>query len=151
MTRYRYGVTEDYEYNATHKRHRLTLWSGTFRDVPEGSALSTPTGYMITPYYGDKIRVECPSPRDDGNFWEVDKALSRALAREHVARLEGHADTWDRQADRLTRGLLDPGTSYARDAELAADSRREARRIRERADALRAELDAERAAEGSAA
>jgi hypothetical protein len=76
-----YGVMEDYDYNQTHKRERLTIWSGPFASVLEGEAYSLPKGdgYMITTYHGDKIRVECPTPRTDENYQKVDKAISDAL------------------------------------------------------------------------
>ena len=142
----RYGVTEDYDYNDTHKRHRLILWSGPFRDVCEGSALSVRGGYMVTPYYGEKFRVTCPSPRDGSNFREVDAALDRALRAAEAAALDRTAEAWRRQADRLAREALDPLNSRDRDADLIADSWAESRRRRERAAEIRAELDAEEVA-----
>lgn len=77
----RYGVTTDYDYNQTHKRERLRLWSGTFFDQFEATALSLPNGagYMLTVYAGQKIRVSCPAPRTDANYQQVDTALSEAL------------------------------------------------------------------------
>jgi hypothetical protein len=76
-----FGVIEDYDYNQTHKRHRLTLWSGPFASVREGEAYSLPNnnGYMVTLEYGDKVRVTCPAPRDGHNWLEVDRALNDAL------------------------------------------------------------------------
>jgi hypothetical protein len=76
-----FGVMEDYDYNQTHKRERLTVWSGPFASVLEAAALSLPkgNGYMLTTYHGEKIRVECPTPRTDENYQEIDKAISDAL------------------------------------------------------------------------
>lgn len=140
----RYGITEDHDYNATHKRHRLNLWSGTFYDVHEGHALSTTTGYMVTPTYGDKFRVDCPSPRTDENYREVDAAISRALTLAEADALDRHAATWARQAERLERDALDPLSDYRDDdAELAEASWREARKRHELAATLRATVDAE--------
>jgi hypothetical protein len=75
------GVTTDYDYTATHKRERLSLWSGPFSSVREGEAYSLPRGdgYMITLEYGGKIRVTCPAPRTDENYLEIDEALRVAV------------------------------------------------------------------------
>lgn len=83
----RYGIIEDYDYNLTHKRNKLTIWSGGFMSDREGVAYSLPKndGYMITLEYGDKVRVECPVPRTSDNYNEVDKAINVAL---NKARLE---------------------------------------------------------------
>lgn len=77
----RYGIAIDYDYSATHKRQRLTVWSGPFASVWEADALSLPKndGYMLTTYTGNKVRVTCPAPRDDENYREVDRAISDAL------------------------------------------------------------------------
>lgn len=76
-----YGIIEDYDYNQTHKRHRLTLWSGMFASVREGEAYSLPNGkgYMVRLEYGEKVRVSCPSPRNSENYMHVDEAINRAL------------------------------------------------------------------------
>lgn len=76
-----YGIIEDYDYNETHKRHRLSLWSGPFASVREGEAYSLPkgNGYMVNLGYGDKVRVTCPSPRTSENWIEVDEAINKAL------------------------------------------------------------------------
>lgn len=76
-----YGLIEDYDYNATHKRKRFTIWSGPFASVREGEAYSLPKGdgYMVTLEYGDKVRVECPVERTDANYVEQDKAFNDAL------------------------------------------------------------------------
>lgn len=86
MTRY-YGVTTDYDYNETHKRERLDVWSGPFMSEWEGSALSLPKGdgYMVTLYGGKKVRVSCPTPRTDENYLEVDAAINAALREHHEA------------------------------------------------------------------
>lgn len=136
----RYGVTEDYEYNATHKRHRLEAWSGAFRDLFEGHALSVKDGYVVTPYYGDPIRVTCPSPRDDRNFHEVDAAISRALtlrlADDHAA----SARRWGRQAESLRDAEhQSPSDTADRDRELCRHSEDEALRCRDLALDARAE------------
>lgn len=75
----KFGVATDYEYNKTHKRDRITVWSGQFCDTFEADGLSLPTGgYMLT-YFGKKIRVKCPSPRTEENYLQVDAAVSAAL------------------------------------------------------------------------
>jgi hypothetical protein len=76
-----YGLIEDYEYNATHKRKRYTIWSGPFASVREGEMYSLPKGdgFMITLEYGDKIRVTCPVERTDETYVEQDKAINDAL------------------------------------------------------------------------
>lgn len=76
-----YGIIEDYDYNQSHKRKRLTLWSGPFASVREGEAYSLPKGdgYMVTLEYGDKVRVTCPVERTDENYREQDKAFNDAL------------------------------------------------------------------------
>jgi hypothetical protein len=76
-----YGLIEDYDYNAPHKRKRFTVWSGPFASVLEGEALSLPKndGFMITLYHGDKVRVECPVERTDATYVEQDKAFNDAL------------------------------------------------------------------------
>jgi hypothetical protein len=83
-----YGVANDYDYNETHKRERLTLWSGAFSSGYEGEALSLPSGkgYMVTPYYGEKFRVASPTPRTDENYQQVDAALNAALNAYHAAK-----------------------------------------------------------------
>lgn len=76
-----YGIIEDHDYNQTHKRKRLTLWSGPFASVLEGEALSLPKGdgYMVTTYHGEKVRVSCPVERTSANYMEQDKAFNDAL------------------------------------------------------------------------
>lgn len=76
-----YGVMTDYEYNATHKRDRLTIWSAPFMSTREGEAYSLPKGdgYMITLEYGAKLRVACPTPRNDTNYVEIDAAINVAM------------------------------------------------------------------------
>ena len=77
----RYGVIEDYDYSSTHKRQRLTLWSGPFASVREAEALSLPNGagFMLALEYGGKLRVSCPAPRTDANWEQVDQAINEAL------------------------------------------------------------------------
>lgn len=75
-----YGIMTDYEYSSTHKRQRLTVWSGSFCESLEGEALSLPSGgFVVTAYNGDKVRVSCPSPRTDANYMEVDAAIGDAM------------------------------------------------------------------------
>lgn len=75
-----FGVTTDYEYAVTHKRQRLTVWSGPFYATFEAHALSLPLGrgYMLTTYNGDKVRVKTHL-RGEDNWREVDAAIARAL------------------------------------------------------------------------
>lgn len=76
-----YGVMTDYDYTATHKRERLTIWSGPFYSVFEGQAYTLPKrdGYMVGTYNGDRIRVSCPTPRTDDNWQQIDAAIGAAL------------------------------------------------------------------------
>lgn len=85
----RYGIIEDYEYSSTHKRHRLTLWSGAFASVREGDAYSLPNGdgYMVNIEYGPKLRVKCPAPRNSSNWVEVDDAINKAVNRYRLEEL----------------------------------------------------------------
>lgn len=79
----RYGVATDYEYSASHKRGRVTIWSGPFCGVYEGDALTLPgnAGYVVTMAVdGSKVRVDCPAPRDESNYQNVDDAISAAVA-----------------------------------------------------------------------
>lgn len=80
-----YGISVDSEYNATHKRERISVWSGQFMGTWEAEGYSLPkrNGYMLTTYNGDKVRVECPLRTAD-NYREVDVAISAAL-HEHFA------------------------------------------------------------------
>lgn len=89
-----YGIIEDYDYNASHKRHRLTLWSGPFASVREGEAYSLPKGdgYMVTLEYGEKVRVECPAPRNSENFIEVDKAFNETLNKHRLEYLRSQIE-----------------------------------------------------------
>lgn len=82
-----YGITQDYEYSATHKRDRLMIWSGPFFSVFESEAYTLPKadGYMLTTYNGDRVRVSCPAPRNEDNWQEVDKALGEALEAHYKA------------------------------------------------------------------
>lgn len=90
----RYGITEDYEYNATHKRKRIMLWSGAFMSIYEGEAFSLPNGngFMVNLGYGDKVRVECPVERTDENYQEQDKAINDALNRHRVEQLRSKVE-----------------------------------------------------------
>lgn len=82
-----FGVVSDSEYRVSHKRDRIVVWSGPFYSVFEADGLSLPSGgYMLTTYNGDKVRVECPSPRDSSNREEVDQAIASALNAHHRER-----------------------------------------------------------------
>lgn len=83
----RYGVTTDYDYTAEHKRQRLEVWSGPWFHTFEGEAFSLPAGgFMVTTHDGERVRVSCPSPRDESNYLEVDAAISDALNAHEAAR-----------------------------------------------------------------
>lgn len=75
------GVATDVDYSMTHKRDRLTVWSGEYFGTLEATALSLPNdaGYMVTMYSGGKIRVVCPVGRTDDNYQGIDKAISDAV------------------------------------------------------------------------
>lgn len=75
----RYGVRD--EYTPVFGRQTLTLWSGWFASDYEGSALELPrhNGYMVTTWIGEKVRVECESPRTDKNYERVDDAINAAV------------------------------------------------------------------------
>ena len=75
----------DYEYNADHKRERITVWSGPFMGTFEAEGYSLPgrDGYMLTTYNGDKVRVAC-AMRNEQTYEVVDKAVSEALAVEYA-------------------------------------------------------------------
>lgn len=90
----RYGITEDYEYNATHKRKRIMLWSGAFMSIYEGEAFSLPNGngFMVNLGYGDKVRVECPVERTDENYEEQDKAINDALNKHRLEYLRSQIE-----------------------------------------------------------
>ena len=76
-----YAIADDYDYNETHKRSRLSIWSGPFASIYEGEAYSLPgkNGYMVSLYYGPKLRVETGGLRDDDNWQEVDNKIRAAI------------------------------------------------------------------------
>jgi hypothetical protein len=75
-----FGVVTDYDYNRTHRRGRITVWSGQFMSDLEATGLSLPSGgYMLRTYWGRKIRVRCPAPRTEANYREVDAAINAAM------------------------------------------------------------------------
>lgn len=80
-----YGVATDYDRNEGRKRDYLTVWSGPFMSVYEASGVSLPKGdgYMLTLAFGGKVRVSCPTPRNDDNWQEVDAAIDEALHRHY--------------------------------------------------------------------
>lgn len=75
----RIGVRD--EYAPTSGRQNLTLWSGSFYSVFEGDARELPghKGFMVTLEYGPRLRVECPAPRTDRNYEQVDAAIRNAI------------------------------------------------------------------------
>lgn len=81
-----YGVRTEYEKNEGKKRDYLTVWSGPFFSVWEADGVSLPSGgYMLTTYNDTKVRVECPSPRTEDNYKQVDQAISEALTKHYDA------------------------------------------------------------------
>lgn len=76
-----YGVATDYDRNEGRKRDYIRVWSGPFYSVFEADGVSLPggDGYMLTTYNGKKVRVSCPTPRNDKNWQQVDAAVSAAL------------------------------------------------------------------------
>ena len=80
MSEIMFGVMTDYEYNWDHKRSRLTIWEGPFMGTYVGEAFSTRTGFMITDYNGDKVRVTCPNTRNEDTYRDVDAAINAALS-----------------------------------------------------------------------
>lgn len=62
-------------------RERLTIWSGSFCSEYEGHALqmSDKRGYIIRTWTGQKLRVECETPRTEDNYQRVDQAINEAL------------------------------------------------------------------------
>lgn len=81
----RYGYTEDYEYNATHKRISFTIWSGPFMSVWEASGYATPGAKQVTvtTYAPDRVVVKLPEgvtfPRTDENYRQIDDAINASL------------------------------------------------------------------------
>lgn len=77
----KFSVATDYEYNKTHKRDAISVWSGPFCSTWEATGLSLPgnRGYMLHLYGGGKLRVDCPAPRTEENYLEVDAAISAAM------------------------------------------------------------------------
>jgi len=82
----RFGVTTDYD--ARGKRDYLDVWAGGFMSEWEARGVSLPMGdgYMLTTYNGDKVRVTCPTPRNETNYREIDAAIQDAMAA-HYAHL----------------------------------------------------------------
>lgn len=82
-----FGIATDYDYRVSHKRDRIVVWSGPFYSVFEAEGFSLPNnaGYMLTTYNGDKVRVDCPSPRDSENHEETDRLVSQALTAHYLA------------------------------------------------------------------
>lgn len=76
-----YGVMTDYEHNLTHKLERLQVWCGPFASiwVAEANELPRHSGYMLSLYGDEKLRVECPSPRTSENYEQIDAAINAAL------------------------------------------------------------------------
>lgn len=76
-----FGIMTDYDYNAEHKRKRISVWTGPFMSVWIATGYSLPknNGFMLTDYNDKKIRVECETDRREDNFQVIDKAISDAL------------------------------------------------------------------------
>lgn len=81
-----YGYTEDYEYNATHKRIYFTIWSGPFMSTWEADGYATPGAKQVTlNTYAqtEKVVVKLPDgvtfPRTGKNYEAIDAAISAAL------------------------------------------------------------------------
>lgn len=93
ITQRRIGVRD--EYAPKFGRQTLTLWSGAFSSGYEGSAIELPghNGYMVSVYRGlgetQRVRVECPSPRTDQNYEQVDDAIQAAYDS-----MDGYGRTW---------------------------------------------------------
>lgn len=85
---YEFGVATNYEVNAGRKRDYLDVWCGSFMGSWEARGVSLPRGdgYMLTTYNGDKVRVTCPTPRDETTYQEVDAAINAALQDYHDQR-----------------------------------------------------------------
>lgn len=83
-----YGVMTDYEYGATHKRERITVWSPPFASVFEAEGYSLPKrdGYSLTTYNGDRLIVRTGGVRRDDNFCEVDRLIAEALVAHYAQR-----------------------------------------------------------------
>jgi hypothetical protein len=77
-----YGIATDYDRNEGRKRDYLTVWSGAFASDYEAQGVSLPRGdgYMLTTYGGAKVRVTCPTPRNEDTWQEVDAAINAALS-----------------------------------------------------------------------
>lgn len=90
----RYGITEDHEYNATHKRKRIMVWSGMWMSDFEGEAFSLPKGdgFMVNLGYGEKVRVTCPVERTDATYIEQDKAFNVALNKHRLEYLRSQIE-----------------------------------------------------------
>jgi hypothetical protein len=96
-----YGITVDYDYTVTHKREFIRVWSPPFFSVFEADGYTLPKGdgYMLTTYNGDKVRVSCPTPRNDANWMAVDQAISDALNAHHAARGDGTVSEFGSRID----------------------------------------------------
>jgi hypothetical protein len=94
-----YFIRDEY----THKRRqRLTIWSGAFASDYEGRAVELPkhNGFMVA-IGGQKIRVECPSPRTNENYLVVDQAINQAIIRDRLEYLRSEL-----RAERISYGEL---------------------------------------------
>ena len=76
-----FAVSDDYDYNETHKRRRIQVWGGSWWSVwvAEGLSLPKGDGFMLRTYNGDRVRVTCPIVRTDDNYEQVDRAINDAL------------------------------------------------------------------------
>lgn len=62
----------------------ITLWSGAFMSEFEGRGRELPKhdGFMVEFAFlpgSPKVRVECPAPRNDENYEQVDAAIQAAF------------------------------------------------------------------------
>lgn len=81
-----YGTTTDHDYSAEHVRQKIDVWTGPWFHEHVATGLSLADGFMLTTYNGDKVRVSCPSPRDDENYTQVDAAIADAMKQYEAAR-----------------------------------------------------------------
>lgn len=82
------------EYAPRFGRQNLTIWSGGFASDMEGWAQELPghDGFMVTLEFSrGNVRVECPAPRNEENFEEVDDAIAKAI-REFLAERDQPSD-----------------------------------------------------------
>jgi hypothetical protein len=93
------------EYRPRFGRQLLSLWSGPFASEYEGFATELPKhdGFMLDIPYQIKVRVECPAPRTQENYEQVDAAIDAAFQQAE----KEHRDGYD------SRGTAGPGADAA--------------------------------------